>query len=310
MCDNGVGSALIFYSRFAGVFAQHNNHKEHPDDKAEETMMPKVKVGDINIYYEEHGRGEPLALVMGYSGSSEWWFRQVPALSREYRVITFDNRGTGQTDKPDIPYAMEMMTADLAGLLDAIGVRATHMFGVSMGGMIAQHFALNYPQRVISLILGCTNCGGPHSVIPEPEAISALLDLGKIDQMTLEQRASAVLPFIFTREFIENNGGIILDFGFAMMAHPTPSHVYMRHMQAIAGHDTYDRLPRIKAPTLVIAGDADRLIPVENSRILASRIPDAELSILKNVGHGFNVEAEAEANRAVLDFLRRHRRAR
>ncbi len=268
--------------------------------------MPKVKVGDISIYYEEHGRGEPLAFIMGYSGSSEWWFRQVPFFSPKYRVIVFDNRGTGQTDKPDVPYSMEMMADDLVGLLDAVGVDAAHIFGVSMGGMIAQHFALSYPERVISLILGCTTCGGKHGVMPDPKAISTLFDVGRLDEMTLEERGREIPPFIFSQDFINKNATVIEEFGRKMMEHPTPAHGYVRQGQAIMGHDTYDRLPEIAAPTLVIAGDADKLVPVENSRILASRIRNAELVILKHAGHGFNVEAEAEANEAVLDFLRRH----
>jgi pimeloyl-ACP methyl ester carboxylesterase len=138
--------------------------------------MPTAKVGDINIYYEIHGKGEPLVLIYGYVGHSGLWFRQIPTLSKKYRVIAFDNRGIGQSDKPDIPYTMAMMAADIAGLLDIIGIDAAHVFGISMGGMIAQHFALNYPQRVISLILGCTYCGGLHSILPKPEVFTAFFD--------------------------------------------------------------------------------------------------------------------------------------
>jgi len=119
--------------------------------------MPTVEVGDVNIYYEVHGKGEALVLIMGLGGSSAWWFQQVPVFSREFRVIAFDNRGTGQSDKPDVSYTMDMMAGDLNGVLEAIDVDAAHIFGVSMGGMIAQHFALNYPQKVASLILGCTH---------------------------------------------------------------------------------------------------------------------------------------------------------
>ena len=149
------------------------------------TDMPKVRLGNVSIYYEEHGQGDPLALIMGYGGSSEWWSRQVPHFSQMFCVITFDNRGTGQSDKPNMPYTMEMMAADLAGVLDAADVDAAHIFGISMGGMIAQHFALLYPDRVISLVLGCTTCGSGHSVAPDPKAVSALLDMGG-EQMTLD----------------------------------------------------------------------------------------------------------------------------
>jgi len=113
--------------------------------------MPYAKNGDINIYYEVHGEGEPLAMIMGYGGDLTRWSRILPYLSKDYKAIIFNNRGIGQTDKPDIPYTIKMMAADLAGLLDTIGIKAAHIFGVSMGGMKAQQFALDYPQKVVCL---------------------------------------------------------------------------------------------------------------------------------------------------------------
>ena len=270
--------------------------------------MPTVKVNDINIYYETHGEGEALVLIMGYAGSSAAWLRQIPGLSQEYRVVAFDNRGTGRSDKPDIPYTMEMMAGDIAGLLDAIGIDAAHMYGVSMGGAIAQHFALGYPERVISLILGCAMCGGAHSIMPDTEAMTVLFDFERMQQMTPEERFREALPFLFSQEFIDDNPDIIEQFMVKSVEYITPPHGYTRQAEATMGHDTYDRLPHIKAPTLVIVGDADKIVPVENSRILASRIPGAELVILDNKGHGFFIEAADEANKAILDFMRKHRR--
>jgi len=136
--------------------------------------MPTVKANGINLYYETHGKGEWLVLIQGYGGSSGQWYRDVPFLSREYRVITFDNRGTGRSDKPDIPYTMAMMAGDIAGLLQAIGVDIAHVCGASMGGMIAQEFALNYPDMVASLILRGTNCGGTHAIQPSDESLMFL----------------------------------------------------------------------------------------------------------------------------------------
>ena len=270
--------------------------------------MPTVKVGDINIYYETHGEGEALVLIMGYGGHSGWWAPQIPVFSQEYRVVAFDNRGTGRSDKPDIPYTMQMMAGDIAGLLEAIGIDAAHAYGVSMGGMIAQEFALRYPEKVSSLILGCTTCGGTHGIMPDTEAMTVLFDMERMQRLTPEESTRQILPFLCSQEFIDNNPDIIEQFVTAVVEYVTPLHGYTRQGEAIMGHDTYDRLPNIKAPTLVIGGDTDRLVPVENSRLLASRIPDAELVILKDTGHGFMETAE-EANKAVLDFLRRHRRS-
>jgi 3-oxoadipate enol-lactonase len=270
--------------------------------------MPIVKVGDINIYYEIHGKGEPLVLIYGYVGHSRLWFRQIPVLSKQYRVVAFDNRGVGRSDKPDIPYTMAMMAGDIAGLLDIIGIDSAHIFGISMGGMITQHFALNYPQRVISLILGCTACGGIHMIQPEPESMAALFDFERLKKMTPEEVTRQAMPFCYSQEFIERNPDIIEERVAKQLEYPTPGHGATRQAGAIMGHDTYELLPRIKSPTLVIAGDNDRLIPVENSRILASRIPGAELAIIKGAGHEFFIEDAEEVNKIILAFLGRHKK--
>jgi 3-oxoadipate enol-lactonase len=269
--------------------------------------VPKVSVGDINIYYEEQGDGETIALVMGLGGGLPWMFRQFQAFSKQYRVVAFDNRGTGGSDAPDIPYTMEMLAGDLAGLLEAIGVKTAHVFGISMGGMIAQHFALLYPEKVKSLILGATTCGGTRRIIPDMEAIKVLFDMERMQKLTPEERAMETLPFVFSQEFINDNQALIQQLLAKMVGHVTPMHGYMRQAAAIMGHDTYERLPEIKVPTLVMAGDADKLVPVENARIIASRIPNAELVILKKMGHGFNIEAADIVNDTVLSFLRQHR---
>lgn len=268
--------------------------------------MPKVKVGDINIYYEMYGDGEPLVLISGYGSSLASWFRQVPAFSQEYRVVVFDNRGTGQSDKPDIPYSAEMMVDDLTGLLQSVGIKAAHIFGVSLGGGIAQYFALRYPAMVISLILGCTTCGGFHRIKPDAGA-RKLPDIEHMQKLTLAEVAKERLSVIVSQEFIDKNPDVVQQIIAKGTEHPTPLHGYIRQQQATIGFDTYELLPEIKMPTLVIAGDADCLIPVENSRLLASRIPRAELVILEGMGHGFFFEAENETNRVVLNFVRRHR---
>jgi pimeloyl-ACP methyl ester carboxylesterase len=271
--------------------------------------MPTVKVSDINIYYEAHGEGEPLLLIMGYGCSSSGWFRQIPDLSKEYLVVTFDNRGTGQSDKPDTSYTMEMMAGDVARLLEAIGIDATHVYGVSMGGMIAQEFALRYPEKVISLILGCTMCGGTQMIMPDAESLTFIFDMERRKMRTPEEEARELLAFLCSQEFINNNPDIVEQFIAKALEHVTPLHGYMRQGEAMMTHDTYDRLPQIKAPTLVISGTADKLIPIDNSRLLASRIANAELLILENVEHGFWIEGVEEANKAILDFMGRHRRS-
>lgn len=272
--------------------------------------MPTAKVGDINIYYEDQGKGEVLLLIPGIGCDSTYWFRQIPAFSKKYRVIVVDNRGAGRSDKPDIPYTMGMLAADIAGLLDTIKVDTVHVFGHSMGGMIAQHFVIGYPKKVRTLILGATICGGPHWVMGTlAGAFMTWMAPDHLRTLTPRQAFQESLSFEFTQKFIDNNPALIEQHFIERTRYPTPPHVFARQGQAVAGHDTYDRLPEIKVPTLVITGDTDGLFSIENSRLLASRIPNAELVVLKNVAHSFIIEAAEEANKIVLGFLRKHRRS-
>ena len=269
--------------------------------------MSMVRVGDVNLYYESHGDGEPLLLINGYGQYSAHWVTLIPVLSQEYRVISFDNRGTGRSDKPDMPYTLKMMADDAKGLLDAIDVDAAHVFGISMGGMIAQEFALNYPNKLISLILGCTHCGGTNMLMPTQEALAFLFGRERAE-LTVEERARQTVPWLWTEDFIDKNPEAIELYVAITTKYPTPVHGYACQARAIAAHDTYEGLHGITAPTLVITGGADRLIPAENSRLLASRVPNAELVILDNAGHGFIADGGVEAARVMLDFLSRHSR--
>src|SRR5579864_3460644 len=146
------------------------------------------------IYWDEQGQGEPVLLIMGLGYPSAMWYRIRPALSARYRTIAFDNRGIGQSDVPPGPYLIALMASDAKAVMDAAGIESAHVFGVSMGGMIAQEFALQYPKRVLSLILGCTAAGGPTAVRAEPEAIQMLM---RREKMSPEQAAEAAVPFIY-----------------------------------------------------------------------------------------------------------------
>ena len=266
--------------------------------------MPKVKVGDINMYYEVHGQGEGLIFIAGFASSLDVWRPVIPMFSREYRLVIFDNRGAGRTDAPDIPYTVEMMADDLAGLLDAIGIKKAHIRGVSMGGGIAQVFALRHPKRVVSLVLECTSCAGSQAIPASAEDMEAL---AKQTIQTPEESTSNQTALLgVTKEFAEKNPQIIKQVLEFMQQRPASPTGAMRQMQATQlYHGTYENLPEIKVPTLIIHGGADRLVPVENARILASRIPNSELVMFKNTGH-FMLEAGDDPNRIILDFLKRH----
>ncbi len=269
--------------------------------------MPAVKVGDINIYYETHGEGEPLVLIMGYGGHVGHWFRLIPLLSRNYCVVAFDNRGTGRSDKPDMPYTMEMMAGDTAGLLAAIGIDTAHIFGVSMGGCIAQQFALCYPEKVASLILGGTHCGVSNLVKLEKSSGNYLHDFELIERQTPEEHERGMLDYLVSREFIRNQKDIVDQYITKVTEYVTPIHALIAQYEAIMGFDNYDRLPEIQAPTLVLCGDTDKMVSPENSRLLASRIPNARLIMLEGIGHGFFLEAVEQSAKVIMDFLKRHR---
>lgn len=268
--------------------------------------MPVAKVNGIGMYYEAHGEGEPLVMVAGYGCDSGIWFRQTPGLSAEYQVVILDNRGTGRSDKPDIPYTMQMMAADVAGLLDYMGIGAAHMYGHSMGGMIAQEFALRYQQRTASLILACTSASGGPVVLADDEVNALVFDFHSAEGMDPKERIRRLLPLSFSREFIESNPDVLEENLARRIEYPTPTLGLMRQLEAIMTADTYDRLPKLELPTLVVGGLLDRINPVENQRVLASRIPHAELVIMDHLGHGLYIEGVDDVNRVMIDFLRRH----
>jgi pimeloyl-ACP methyl ester carboxylesterase len=258
--------------------------------------MPFVENQGAKLYWDELGSGEPLLLIMGLSYPSYMWHRSRPVLAQRYRTIALDNRGVGQSDTPPGVYSIALMASDAAAVLDAAAVETAHVFGVSMGGMIAQEFALQYPKRVRSLILGCTAAGGPHAVQAEPAALQTLMRQG----MTPEESKEAIIPFIYDpatpRERIDE------DMAIRMEWYPTPQG-YMGQLQGIFGWEAYSRIAQITAPTLVIHGETDRLVPCANSQLIADRIPGAKLVLISHASHIFETDQPGVAHQAILDFL-------
>ena len=262
--------------------------------------MPTTKVGDINMYYEVHGEGEPLLLIMGLGSDLTSWIFQIPEFSKKYQVIAFDNRGVGRTDAPDVPYSTAMMADDTTGLLDALGIEKAHVLGLSMGGFIAQELALKYPQRVKSLVLAAT-AAGPYSWATHVLGIRIRLAQEGVKQETL---ITLRLSWLFTDKFFDNPE-IVRTVTDIMLANPYPQpvHGYTRQFAAANEHDTRDRIGQITAPTLVLVGKEDMLLPVKMSEDLAAGIPNSELVVLEGGGHGFLVEIAGRFNQAVMDFL-------
>jgi 3-oxoadipate enol-lactonase len=258
--------------------------------------MAFVQNQEARIYWDEQGQGAPILLIMGLGWPSYLWHRTRPVLSARYRTVALDNRGVGQSDVPPGPYPIALMASDAATVLDAAGVERAHIFGLSMGGMIAQEFALQYPHRVQSLILGCTAPGGPHAVLAEPAATQVLFSRGS----SPEEFSAAINPFIYdsstSRERIDE------DFVLRRQWFPRPEG-YIAQLNGILAWEAYSRLPQISAPTLVIHGESDRLIPPANAKIIAERIPGAKLVMIPRASHILSTDQTEAVHHAVMEFL-------
>lgn len=259
--------------------------------------MPFVENQGARIYWDEQGHGAPVLLIMGLGYTSHMWHRVRPVLSPQYQTIALDNRGVGRSDAPPGPYPIALMASDTAAVLDAAGIETAHIFGASMGGMVAQEFALQYPMRVRSLILGCTAAGGPTAVRAEPEATQMLMTR---DKMSPAQAAEAAVPFIYDpatpRERIDE------DFAIRRPWFPKPE-AYKAQLQGILAWESYSRLPTIAVPTLVIYGENDRLVAPGNGKLIAGRVPGAKLVTIPHASHLFMTDQTEVANRAILQFL-------
>ena len=273
--------------------------------------MPTVRSNDIEIYYEEHGSGEPLVLIMGWGCNAATWKPQLPGLAERFRVITFDNRGVGRTSAPKDAYSIAEMAEDTRGLLDALDIARTHVFGISMGGMIAQELALIYPERVDALALGCTSPGSKRAAGYRDlfKNISTFNDTVGSDGPSLEWFQD-FLKLLWTDSAITHSDTHLQDFVLSLIRFPATSHGMHNQSYAIAAHDAYDRLPQIQHQTLVMTGDKDGLIDCENSLILAGQIPNANLKIFPGLKHAFHLEAAARVNTVLIDFIDSVRMAR
>jgi 3-oxoadipate enol-lactonase len=251
------------------------------------------------IYWDEEGNGEPILLIMGLGYPAIAWYRTRPVLAKEFRTIAFDNRGVGRSDRPPGPYPIPLMASDAAAVLDAAGVENAHVYGVSMGGMIAQEFALQYPKRVRSLILGCTAAGGPTAIRAEADATKMLMARAS---MTAEEAARAAVPFIYDPGTPQNLIDEDTEVRRPWFPHPD---AYNAQLQGIFAWEAYSRLANIPAPTLVIHGETDRLVPAGNGKLIAEKIPGAKLVLLPHASHIFSTDQPTASHRAVLEFLRK-----
>ncbi len=261
--------------------------------------MPYVPTRDIITYYEEAGSGEPLVLIRGLGSDLQAWALQVPALAKHFRVITYDNRGAGRTGSPDKPYSVAGMAEDLAALLGELKVEKASILGYSMGGMIAQEFALKYPAKVDKLILLATSSRLDGYV---RTVIGNLISIRR-SNMSREQVVRASAPFIYSAALLDDTER----YERAIQAnvdnpYSQQDHAFIRQAQAILAFEAASRVSGIKAQTLVVTNHEDTLIPPRHGEALAKAIPGAKLRPLE-AGHAGVIEHPNEHNTAFLEFL-------
>jgi pimeloyl-ACP methyl ester carboxylesterase len=247
--------------------------------------MPSIDASGTELHYERAGEGEPMLLIQGMSATHLAWGRPfLDDLQRDFNLIVFDNRGMGLSGHAELPFTTADLAADTAALLDALEIETAHVVGISMGGMIAQELALAHPERIRTLTIGASYCGGPGGTLMAPEDLQLLGTAYASGER--EQVFRAMWEINLSPGFRQDDSRFA---AFAEMGSvlPAPQPVVLQQMRACAAHDTHERLGQISLPTLVIHGDVDRLLGYNNGREIASLIPGARLETLTGVGHMF-----------------------
>ncbi|HVS28251.1 MAG TPA: alpha/beta fold hydrolase [Solirubrobacteraceae bacterium] len=268
--------------------------------------MPVAHNGDARLSWRSVGPAseaaspEPVLMIMGLAGSSRAWVRLLPHVAAEHRAIVFDNRGTGDSSPVSGPLSMRDMAEDAVAVLDAAGVERAHVVGVSMGGMIAQHIALEHRARVASLVLACTTAGGragaPNWRLMVTAALRPAFGPGRTWRI--------VAPALYSERTRRNHRARLLeDLEIRVRDNTSPLTMYAQ-MAAIARHDTRTRLGQLEGtPTLVLHGDEDSLVLPERARELATAIPGARLVLVPQAGHVLSTDAELETAGAIVEHL-------
>ena len=251
------------------------------------------------LYWESTGDGPPVLLVMGLGLSGGAWWRTVDALSSRFRVITFDNRGVGRSRGLTPTYTTDAMADDAVAVLDALGIADAHVYGMSLGGMVAQQLALRHRRRVRSLVLGATTSGGPQAHVADDEVIAFFR--GRTHRAR-EEAAWASVTYNYGKRCRDLHPDRIAEDIRRRLSHPFDEAAYEAQLMAAALHNCTSRLGRIEVPSLVVHGEEDRVIPVGNAHVMADRLPRCRLHLLPDTGHLYTTEAP-EADAEVARFL-------
>jgi pimeloyl-ACP methyl ester carboxylesterase len=262
--------------------------------------MPVALNQTVSLYWESMAEGAPVLCVMGLGMNATGWWRTVPVLAAAgLRVLTFDNRGVGRSDRPPGPYTTAQMADDAVAVLDAAGVERAHVYGLSLGGMIAQEIALRHPDRITRLVLGATHPGGDRAITAGGRIIEFFHRRG---QMPAEEAVWASVPYNYAARTRAEHGDRISQDIRQRLRFPVEPEYYAAQLAASLGHDAYERLPLILAPTLIVHGEEDVMVPPANGRLLATLIPAARLIELRGAAHLYPTD-EPDADREVAAFL-------
>jgi 3-oxoadipate enol-lactonase len=262
--------------------------------------MPIAKTKNVNIYYEIIGQGEPLVMIRGISSNVDHWYEQVPVLSQKYQLLLFDNRAIARSSDPGGSFSTRDMAADTVGLMEAVGIKKAHVLGYSMGGMIAQEIALVYPEKVNGLILVATDCGISLRIKAKPEFSRLFSEMIRLGTNEAKKAAAGCL---FAKQTLDTRPDIIQRYTEVSLRFPASQKTLGRQWAAITQHDACNRLAKISSPTLVITGSEDELIPPQNAKVMAQRIPVAQMISIDGGGHLFLIEQPEAFNEAVIGFL-------
>lgn len=258
----------------------------------------------MNLHYETHGVGRPLILIPGFASGAWTWFRQIDELSKGFQTITFDPRGIGQSkiENPNDAenLSMQIFVEDVLQILDDLKIEKANVLGASFGGFVAQEFALTFPERLDKLILACTSMGGANHVKPDIEILSAFTS---DPNLTVSERIRKFIRPAFTDKFNAENSEEVEKVCQMRESNEIADAVYYAQLQVAFSFDTSKKIGAIENETLVISGDKDSVVPMQNSVNLAEKLPNATLKIIENGSHLFFVENAVEFNDLVRKFL-------
>ncbi|MEQ1763478.1 MAG: alpha/beta hydrolase [Pyrinomonadaceae bacterium] len=263
--------------------------------------MPILTLTETDIAYEVRGSGEPLVLIPGFASGAWSWEWQAEALSAQFHIVTFDPRGVSRSALHDDAHvSITKIAGDIAALLRELRLDRAHILGISFGGFVAQEFALRYPDRVNKLVLASTSFGGPNHVMPPMEVLAAF---SSTEGLNDSDRVRKHLTTAFTPEFVLDHAGEVDRFCTLREENCVPDEVYQQQLASALAFNTEGRVGEINAETLVLTGDGDTVVPAENSRNLANKIPNATLGVISDGGHMAFVENAEEFNSFVIEFL-------